>query len=225
MTRTDKPAISAARLRRRGVVLWSAVAMVASLAAPPTASAQHLPPSAAAGQASQWTPRPPLRQARGGLQVVTVDGRILAIGGFENDRVFSLVEARSLTGSGTWHRLEPMSIARTNLAAVVLHGRVFAVGGFDSADSPLSDVEIFHPGTGHWTHGPSLPQPRGGAAAAVLNGRLYLAGGRDGSGAAPTGGRQRIPLCHRWTCGRPIASHGGTVRPTVEPMAGRHTDA
>jgi len=109
---------------------------------------------------------------------VTVGRQILAIGGFDADETFSVVEARRLTGNGAWRHLEPLPTARANLASAVLDGRVYAIGGYNAADETLAVVETYNPRTCHWTSEHSLPQPRGGAGAAVLDGRLYLAGGR-----------------------------------------------
>jgi len=59
------------------------------------------------GSSSQWVTRPPLRQARGGLGVATVDGQILAISGFDFKGLYDVVEARPQTGTGSWHDLAP----------------------------------------------------------------------------------------------------------------------
>jgi Kelch motif len=132
---------------------------------------------AEAASSSQWTARPPLRQARSGLDVTTVDGQILAVGGFDQENIFDVVEARSVRGPGTWHDLAPMPTARANVATAVVGGLVYAVGGFGDLDDTLNVVERFDPRSGRWATGLPLPQPRGGAGAAGLDGLLYVAGG------------------------------------------------
>jgi N-acetylneuraminic acid mutarotase len=159
------------------------VLLVAVLAAPSTSA----PGSAAepdvaggeAGRSSQWTARPPLREARGGLGVATVDRQILAIGGFkvvdEVGTLFDVVEARRVGGTGTWHDLAPMPTARANLATAEVGGLVYAVGGLDGVDFDV--VETFDPRSGRWATSLPLPQPRAFAGAAGLGGLLYVAGG------------------------------------------------
>lgn len=151
-----------------------AITLLTTLHAPAAAAAL---PADGAGS-SRWTPQPPLRQARAGLDVVTVNGQILAIGGFSPPpRVFATVETRRLTGRDSWRSAPPMPTARGNLATAALNGRVYAVGGYDTNGDPLAVVETFNPRSARWATGLPLPQPRGAAGAAALDGRLYVAGG------------------------------------------------
>jgi N-acetylneuraminic acid mutarotase len=108
--------------------------------------------------------------------VATVDGQILAIGGFDDFISFDVVEARRVTGTGTWHDLAPMPTARANLATAEVGGLVYAVGGIDDVDN-VDVVERFDPRSGRWASSLPLPQPRAGAGAAGLDGLLYVAGG------------------------------------------------
>jgi N-acetylneuraminic acid mutarotase len=169
--------------RRAGRLLWLGVitvVLVTAFAAPST-SAPRSPAGPdvtgdQAGRSSQWIARPPLRQARGGLGVAKVGRQILAIGGFEGDNVFDVVEARRVTGSGRWRDLAPMPTARANLATAEVGGLVYAIGGIPQADD-TDVVETFNPRSGRWTTSLPLPQPRAFAGAAGLGGLLYVAGG------------------------------------------------
>jgi N-acetylneuraminic acid mutarotase len=105
-----------------------------------------------------------------------VDGQILAIGGFDDNINFDVVEARRITGAGTWRELAPLPTARANLATAEVGGLVYAVGGLDDVDN--SDVvETFNPTTGRWATSVPLPQPRAAPGAEGLGGLLYVAGG------------------------------------------------
>jgi hypothetical protein len=61
------------------------------------------------------------------LGVATVGGRILAIGGFDSDELFDVVESRDVSGPGDWHAIAPLNTARTNLGTATLDGIVYAV--------------------------------------------------------------------------------------------------
>ena len=136
------------------------------------------PPAAAEGAGlGQWAPQPPLAHARAGLGAVTVNGQILAIGGFDPPKIFASVESRRLVGGDSWQPAPPLPTAWVNLATAELNGRVFAVGGYDANGDPLPVVETFNPRFGLWTESLPLPEPRGGAGAAALDGLLYVAGG------------------------------------------------
>lgn len=148
-------------------ILTMCTVAFALLTAAPSASADVI----------RWTPQPPLRLARAGLGVVAVDGRILAIGGFDSTKVFAAVETRPRSGGEPWLPAPAMPTARVNHATAVLDGRVYAVGGYDANDQPLPVVETLDPRFGRWTTSRPLPEPRGGVAAAALGGLLYVAGG------------------------------------------------
>jgi hypothetical protein len=180
--------------RRAGRLLWLGVitvVLVTALAGP----AISFPRSAAgpdvagdkAGRSGQWTARPPLRQARGGLGVAKVGRQILAIAGFVGDDVLDVVEARRVSGSGRWRDLAPLPTARANLATAEVGGLVYAIGGLDQVNNTLDVVETFNPKSGRWTTSLPLPQPRDGPGAAGLGGLLYVAGGF----VIPTGSRTR----------------------------------
>ena len=141
----------------------------------------------AAAQAG-WAERPPLHVARGGLDVATVNGTIVIMGGFDphEPRTFDEVEGRQVTGDGAWRQLAPMPTRRANPAAAALGGKVYVAGGFPSNGSAGTDVvESYDPQTDTWSTVTKLPAGRGAAAAAALNGLLYVAGGYV---AGPAGG-------------------------------------
>ena len=106
-----------------------------------------------------------------------VGRQILAIGGFEGDNLFDVVEARRVKGSGRWRDLAPMATARANLATAEVGGLVYAIGGIGQANDLLDVVERFNPRSGRWTTSLPLPQPRAAPGAAGLGGLLYVAGG------------------------------------------------
>ena len=142
--------ISARRLLGLGVmtVLFVTAFAGPAISAPASAAGSDVAGDEV-GRSSQWIARPPLRHARGGLGVATVGGQILAIGGFDEDTLFDVVEARRVSGSGRWRDLAPLPTARTNLATAEVGGLVYAVGGLDGVDN--SDVvETFNPTTGRW---------------------------------------------------------------------------
>jgi Kelch motif len=169
--------------RRAGRLLWLGVitvVVVAALAGPAMSAhrsaAEFDVTGDQAGRSSQWTARPPLRQGRGGLGVAKVGRQILAIGGFDEENLFGVVEARPVKGTGRWRDLAPMPTARANLATAEVGGLVYAIGGLDDLNT-LDVVETFNPRSGRWTTSLPLPQPRDGPGAAGLGGLLYVAGG------------------------------------------------
>jgi hypothetical protein len=159
------------------------VLLVAALAGPANSASRSVAGSSVTGveaaTSSQWTARPPLRHARGGLGVATAGQQILAIGGFDGfdeGDTLDVVEARMVSGSGRWRDLAPLPTARANLATAEVGGLVYAIGGIENVDTS-NVVETFDPRLGRWATSRPLPQPRDGAGAAGLGGLLYVAGG------------------------------------------------
>jgi hypothetical protein len=109
--------------------------------------------------------------------VVRVGGQILAIGGFTTDHEFDFVEARRVTGTGTWREVAPLPTARDNFGTAEVRGLVYTAGGFDLPENLMKVVETFNPGSGRWRTSLPLPQPRAALGAAALGGLLYVAGG------------------------------------------------
>jgi N-acetylneuraminic acid mutarotase len=122
-----------------------------------------------------------MQVARAGHAVEAVDGRIVAVSGFDSQgELLQSVEARRTGGSGVWQEIAPIPTARANHGTAVVNGLVYAVGGFGADDVPLASVEVFNPKTGRWTASTPLPVARAAVSAAALNGLLYVAGGVTG---------------------------------------------
>ena len=125
---------------------------------------------------SSWSTRAPLRQARGGLAVVALGGRLHAVGG-SGDSASAVHEIYEPTPD-RWTDGPPMPTARDHLAAVAFQGKVWAIGGRTSfVGTQFAAVEIYDPAANSWSTGAPLPTARGGLAAAALGDRVYVFGG------------------------------------------------
>jgi N-acetylneuraminic acid mutarotase len=125
---------------------------------------------------NSWATRAPLRQARGGLAMVTLGTRLHAVGGAA-DSTSNAHEAYD-PEADRWVDAAPMPTARDHLAAAALQGKLWAIGGRTSfVGTQYATIEIYDPATDGWSTGVPLPVGRGGLAAAVLADRLYVLGG------------------------------------------------
>jgi N-acetylneuraminic acid mutarotase len=123
-----------------------------------------------------WATRAPLKQARGGLAVVALGGRLHAVGG-SDDSASAAHEIYEPTPD-RWTDGPPMPTARDHLAAVAFQGKLWAIGGRTSfLGTQFPNVEIYDPATNSWSTGVPLPTGRGGLTAAVLGDRVYVFGG------------------------------------------------
>jgi N-acetylneuraminic acid mutarotase len=125
---------------------------------------------------NSWSTRAALRQARGGLAVVALGGRLHAVGG-SGDSASAAHEVYEPTPD-RWTDAPPLPTARDHLAAVAFQGKLWAIGGRTSfVGTQFAAVEIYDPATNGWSTGTPLPVGRGGLAAAVLGDRVYVFGG------------------------------------------------
>lgn len=126
--------------------------------------------------ANAWRNGPKLLQARGALgAAVTVDGTILAVGGYTNTNV-STVEALP-QGAGGWQNWRPLSTGRDHLAVIAHNGQVYAIGGRQDNRDNLNLVEVFDRTSDTWRTLAPLPTVRSGIAAASYDGRIHVFGG------------------------------------------------
>lgn len=133
----------------------------------------------------QWTSRSPLPTGRAALTVVTVDGKLYALGGEQGG-----IEAGTLNqvydpATDQWMRLAPMPSPREHLAAAVIGSTIYVVGGRVTEDhhnywrttTNSNALEAYDPATNTWRSLAPMPTARGGLGASVLGGKLYVFGG------------------------------------------------
>lgn len=121
-----------------------------------------------------WSSLANMKDARVQHQLVTIDDRVLAIGGRHSkvdpddldNTVLNTCEIYSRSGN-TWTRTGSMSNARFGFGSVTLpDGRIMVVGGIGynptrtRVAAPLKSVELYDPNTGFWSSGPQMSVAR-----------------------------------------------------------------
>jgi len=124
----------------------------------------------------------PMITARNGFAAATgSDGRIYALGGYNNfGNTLSSVE-RYDPATNLWTALAPMNTGRSNFgAATGPDGSIYAFGGFAGDGTALSSVERYDPVKNTWSPVANMKFARGGLAAVTgSDGRIYAIGGHD----------------------------------------------
>jgi hypothetical protein len=114
------------------------------------------------------------------------DGKIYAVGGFDEDpKVLASVE-RYDPSADSWSRVSSMSNNRSRTTAAASGGYIFALGGYRDNNDPTSIVEKYDASADSWTTVSSMPTARYSTASAAVNGNIYVIGGNDGLGAVST---------------------------------------
>jgi N-acetylneuraminic acid mutarotase len=128
-----------------------------------------------------WTSKASMNEARSGLGVAVVNGKIYAIGGASEGRITGTNEEYD-PATNTWMLKAQMPTPRIYFATAVYQNKIYCVGGI-IGDSPqtgsvLTSVnEVYDPATDVWETKASLPTASALPAAEVFNDKIYVIGG------------------------------------------------
>ncbi|MBI1930154.1 hypothetical protein HYR99_38625 [Candidatus Poribacteria bacterium] len=129
---------------------------------------------------NQWTRKAGMPTARRDLSTNMVDGKIYAIGGWDDK---SLVEVYDPV-TNTWARKADAPHPRGYSSASVVNGKIYVIGGGldDIVDFlsrvAVSAVEAYDPETDTWTTKADMPTPRWSFSTSVVDGKIYAIGGK-----------------------------------------------
>ncbi len=136
-----------------------------------------------------WTTKTPMQQARGGLGVAVVDGKIYAIGGQPGSSRSSMnVTEEYDPSTDVWAFKEPMPTARKNFATATYNNKIYCIGGekiivtfengiWNSSEGFLLDVnEVYDPVTDSWETKAPIPIAKKAITATVIDNKIYVVG-------------------------------------------------
>jgi len=166
-----------------------------------------------------WASKAPMHEARGGLGVAAVNGKIYAIGGstLQGSPPYTggivATNEEYDTATDTWVFKKPMPTPRMDFGIAVYNNKIYCIGGEeifkDDSKAPLTNVnEVYDPVTDTWETKAPMPTPRSGLRANVVNGKIYLIGGNDPNvhfepGASPHN-EVYDPATDSWTTKTPM---------------------
>jgi N-acetylneuraminic acid mutarotase len=116
-------------------------------------------------------------------QVLLATGKVLSVGGVDNNNNLLASAELFSTSSGTWTLTGSMATAREVFPAVRLtSGKVLVSGGLGAGNTLLAAAELYDPTTGKWSSAGSLSVARFGHTATLLqSGKVLVTGGCAGS--------------------------------------------
>lgn len=164
----------------------------------PVIYAQPPTPAPVAANSTAWVAQAPMPTQRASLALVTLEGRLFAIGGVRsNHQATRLVEIYDSTTDG-WSEGAAKPTAAASLAGALYDGKIYVPGGCTDDGQPLDSLEIYDPQTDQWTSGAALPAPRCAYGLTTLKDKLYLFGGWDGQAFVDTVFTY-TPAADKWT--------------------------
>ncbi|XP_023814726.2 kelch-like protein 3 [Oryzias latipes] len=119
----------------------------------------------------------PSRRCRAG--VVSMGGRVFAVGGFNSSLRERTVDVYD-GAKDQWESVASMQERRSTLGAAVLQDLLYAVGGFNGSIG-LSTVEVYNQKTNEWLYVAPMNTRRSSVGVGVVDGKLYAVGGYDGA--------------------------------------------
>lgn len=177
--------------------------------------------SKAQPQENTWIPLTPMQQARGGLGVAAVDGKIYAIGGstasgsyppdaFAGEFVGTNEEYD--TEIDAWIFRASMPTARAYFATATYQNKIYCIGGavgftIDENTGFYSYVtsgvnEVYDTTTNTWETKKSMPYPQLKIQAQVVDGKIYVVGGASTYVYDPENDswmlKKQAPVSHPW---------------------------
>jgi N-acetylneuraminic acid mutarotase len=131
--------------------------------------------------ADTWREKAPIPLARAHLAIASVNGKIYAIGGQDNNYYYSRVHVFD-PGQNTWSEIKYLPFARWNASAVAINNHIFVVGG-DGNGGYVSNLIIeYDPLSDSWSTRTPFSNSRLNFGTCALDTSIFITGGYDGQG-------------------------------------------
>jgi N-acetylneuraminic acid mutarotase len=126
-----------------------------------------------------WVSKAPMHEARSGLGVAVVNGKIYAIGGASPSGKggFSATNEQYDPATDTWTFKASMPTPRSDFGIAVYQNKIYCVGGYTVGFTATGVNEVYDPATDTWETKAPMPTARENLQANVVNGKIYLIGG------------------------------------------------
>ncbi|HWD07651.1 MAG TPA: hypothetical protein VHA57_01015 [Actinomycetota bacterium] len=124
--------------------------------------------------ARSWVEAAPMKRARGALTLLTVAGKVYAIGGLDGSSEVAIPEIFN-PNTGAWTDLPPMPNPRDHAAGYVDGSFACVAGGRQPTTSVA--IDCLDTTTSTWQAEVSLPTATSGAAAGIFGSLIVVAGG------------------------------------------------
>lgn len=176
--------------------------------------------------ANTWRALAPMKEPRGSVGAVAVNGKIYAIGGRGLDLKTVATNEVYDPATNKWTEIAPLPKARDHVGAVAVGGKIHIIGGRFGASRDFTGLhDVYDPATNTWTSAAPLPTPRSSVAAALYHGMIVVDGGECNNGAIFNENEGYDVKSDRWVtlATMPIGLHGfgaAVVGPTLYFLGG-----
>ena len=148
---------------------------------------------------NKWQAISPLKRQRSGHALVSCDGYLYTIGGWDRNCLSSVERLGDLKEE--WINIEPMQTPRGLVAAVNCDEEIYAIGGKsgNNISTTLKTVEKYDSSANKWKYVSDMNFKRRAHAACVLRNKIYVVGGLDADDKVVTQIECYEPTCDTWS--------------------------
>ncbi len=132
-------------------------------------------------KSNKWSPLPDMNEKREGCAVVSVCGKVYAVGGRDDGRFHASCEMFD-PATNKWTAIPDMKECRSYCAACAIGDKLYVIGGhagFYGDYIEYSSAEVFDTVTQEWSSVPNMTTERGGCAAVSVGNKIYVFGVRN----------------------------------------------
>jgi len=124
---------------------------------------------------NSWTRRAPMHEARSGLGVAVVKGKIYAISGWNSNYSSAGTNEMYNPATDSWTTKAPIPTPRSNFGIAVYQNKIYCIGG-STTNGATGANEVYDPETDTWETKTPMPTASGYLDANVVDGKIYLIG-------------------------------------------------
>ena len=158
---------------------------------------------------SKWQNKCSMIERRCYVSSVVLDGRIYAIGGFNQQRRIRKCE-KYCPQLDCWTEIADLHYARSDASSATYGGRIFIAGGINDTNIEQS-VEVYYPDGNYWLIVKSMATPRTSFAMTCYSDRIWAIGGNDGHRRLNSV-ESYDPVLNIWRQERPMINSRSTFR-------------
>ncbi|XP_069837359.1 actin-binding protein IPP [Dendropsophus ebraccatus] len=151
-----------------------------------------------------WSTVSSLHQARSGMSVTVLEGKIYVVGGEKDSMIFDCVECYDPV-TRQWTAIPSMNQPRCGLGVCSCHGAIYAMGGWVGAEIG-NGIERFSPEDNAWQIVGQMSVPRYNFACCERQGLIYVVGGLSHEGIELCSAEVFDPITKRWTLLPPMGT-------------------
>ncbi len=149
-------------------------------------------PATAVSDENSWVKKAPMHEARGGLGVAVVDGKIYAMGGRNTVGEHLATNEEYDPATDTWTFKAPLPVPMASFGVTVYQDKIYCINGENGVTA------VYTPLTDKWETKASLPTPREGITACTVGDKIYVVGGKSNINSVYG------PVADVWTTKAPV---------------------